>query len=55
MAKMHRKFQKDPIIIDKTMMDLGCEPQIRESGRLNTATYAYDEFHETRKMSYCSR
>ena len=37
------------------MGDLGCEPQIHESGRRNTATYAYDEFRETRKMSYCSR
>ena len=49
MAKMHRKFQKDPIIIYETMTDLGCEPQIHESGRRNTATYAYDEFRETRK------
>ena len=55
MAKMHRKFQKDSIIIYETMMDLGCEPQIRKSGRHNTATYAYDEFHETRKKFNCSR
>ena len=52
---MHRKFQKDSTIIYETMGDLGCEPQIRKSGRRNTATYAYDEFRETRKMSYCSR
>ena len=49
MAMMHRKFQKDPTIIYETMMDLGCEPQIRKSGRRNMATYAYDEFRETRK------
>ena len=55
MAKMHRKFQKDPIIIYETMMDLGCEPQIHESGRRNTATYAYDESRETRKKLTCSR
>ena len=52
---MHSKFQKDSTSIDKTMTDLGCEPQTRESGRRNTATYAYDEFRETRKMSFCSR
>ena len=49
MAKMHRKFQKDSIIIYESMMDLGCEPRIHESSRCNTATYAYDEFRETRK------
>ena len=55
MAMMHRKFQKDPTIIYETMMDLGCEPQIHESGRRNTATYAYDEFRETRKKLTRSR
>ena len=55
MAKMHRKFQKDPIIIYETMMDLGCEPRIHESGRRNTVTYAYDESRETRKKLTCSR
>ena len=52
---MHRKFQKDLIIIHENVMDLRCEPQIRESGRHNTATYAYDEFRETRKKLNCSR
>ena len=55
MGKMHRKFQKDSIIIYENMMDLGCELQIRESGHRNTATYAYDEFRETRKKLNCSQ
>ena len=55
MGKVHNKFQKDQIIILGDVMDLRCEPQFRESGRRNTATYAYDEFRETRKMLNCSR
>ena len=43
---MHSEFQKDRINIHEHVMDLGCELQNRESGRRNTATYAYDEFCE---------
>ena len=43
---MHRKSEKVLTIIHEDVMDLGCEPQNRESGHRNTATYTYNAYNK---------